>query len=164
MKCVLLCVYVGLSASVGKCARYGRRIALLGTNGVLTFVAQRKNRSRFVYRSMPCSEPCTVGDPLCSYLDYSHLFIAHCDTVTVTRVKDPTVARSRQTPVSSFDAPRFASPGGPLRTCVNQLGRCPSKNGCWLPAAALCPGRWRGCGRPSQGQKTHAIISNRISS
>ena len=52
MKCVLLCVYVGLSASVGKCARYGRRIALPGTNGVLTFVAQRKNRSSLPEHAM----------------------------------------------------------------------------------------------------------------
>jgi len=57
--------------------------------------------------------------------------------------------RQRQTPAHHSTAPYFASPGAPLRTCANQLGRCPSKNLCLL----VCPGRWRGCGRPSQGPK-----------
>ena len=138
-----LCVYY-TSASISKWARYSRREAWnriqYAARRVLTFIAQRKNRTE-AEQGGGSPEPamfrtCTV---ICSaHTRITRICLQHMHAIPVSGPDTGKTKPARQLPAIHHSiAPHFASPGTLLRTCVNQLGWNPSKE--LMPVASRPP-------------------------
>ena len=109
-----LCVSYTLLA---ECARYGRRKALLGTQWSSDFrrthnertEAEQRGDSFTPERAMFRAVLYGWVDPLCSYLDHSHLFIAHA---ILYPCQGPETGKTKHQP--SFDAPPLRLPWWPV--------------------------------------------------